>query len=147
MCWYTNLDKHNKKKIATSDIDVCKVGYGGPNGEFYPYYQASCFTYKANEVTEEIKLKMNKNKRFPKGFIEKGYHSYRCDKISIRYDIETNMIVIVPKNGCYGLITCDVANQIVGDFYIPKGSEYYENENGELVSSKLIYRGKLQSIF
>lgn len=78
--------------------------------------------------------------------IEEGYHSYskKCkiyygkynsDKISI-YNKEEIKIENYFSEGIYFIY------EIIGKFIIPKGSEYYENENGEIVSSQLVWTGE-----
>ena len=75
--------------------------------------------------------------------IEAGYHSYK--EVAIGFypknpyfrniylgDVITGYI---DKFECYSAL-------YVGTFIVPKGSEYYINTRGEIVSSNIIYTGK-----
>lgn len=150
MCWEINkwAYTHNTKKyhkVADKDIFVYKIGYKVDKG-FSPYYRDE-FIYKANIPNEEIKLYVDNIQVF--NFrVDEGYHSYsgecifsygkwlgeKCLKINSRV-----------KSTCLieDIIKEDV---IIGKFIIPKGTEYLENEEGEIVSSQLIWSGEYKYV-
>ena len=77
------------------------------------------------------------------GTIYEGYHSYK--DIAMPYsDLRPyhrtiylgKFAVDIRLNNIYSIAT----------FIIPKGSEYYENRTGEIVSSSIIYTGKYVKI-
>ena len=134
MCWRIDKKafKKNPKsyhKIADEDIFVYK--YGNVSEEdncFHPCIKEH-FAYKSNVLNKEIKLNLEENKNsilmiYAYYIIEEGYHSY-----SYSY-----------RKGCHFL------SQHIGKFIIPKGTEYYENEDGEVVSSNIIWTGEFKYI-
>ena len=144
MCWEINKKKFNKKpekyrKVAKKDIEVYKIGFEEDNG-FSPYYRQD-FIYKANSLNDEISLHMDS--RHDECYcIDEGYHSYsgECGIINSFYDIG-----VYSKNDNekqFDFYQCDT----IGKFIIPKGTEYYENEDGEIVSSNIIWTGKIKYI-
>ena len=144
MCWEINkwaYTQNTKKyrKVADKDIFVYKIGYKDGNG-FSPYYRDE-FIYNANMPNEEIKLYVNSSQVFDFR-VDEGYHSYsgKCELIKSFYDI-----CVYPKfynERC--LDYYDFDDPFIGEFIIPTGTEYYENEEGEIVSSNIIWTGKIK---
>lgn len=71
------------------------------------------------------------------GEIFEGYHSYTSMSYSdlglySRIIYLGKIVQYIRLNNIYSIAT----------FIIPKGSEYYENRDGEIVSSNIIYTGK-----
>lgn len=101
-------------------------------------------------INKKVKLKpvisdyeIYKLRKEQYGEIYEGYHSYK--DIAMPYSdlglyyrtIYLGKIEDVIKlNNIYSIAT----------FIIPKGSEYYENKAGEIVSSNIIYTGKYVKI-
>ena len=133
MCW---IGKCNIK-IAKRDFYVYKLGSVSYKG-FESLYQD--FVYEPKEINKKIELnpiQLYKDKSFYK--IYEGYHSYK-DVVMPYSDLRSCCRTIYlgkiklshyPYN-IYHLAT----------FIIPKGSVYYENIYGEIVSSNIIYTGK-----
>ena len=129
MYWSVNTFRYNANPegfhhIADKDIEVYKFGdVFEDDGNFHPYNQF--FSYKPNVLNKEIKLNLEENKniffaRFEYEIYE-GYHSYlHC------------------KQGIH------LSNHHIGKFIIPKGTEYYENEDGQIVSSNIIWTGEYE---
>ena len=84
-----------------------------------------------------------KSMREQYGTIYEGYHSYK--DIAMPYsDLRPYYRTIY-----LGKIAEDIRlNNVysIATFIIPKGSEYYENKAGEIVSSSIIYTGKYVKI-
>ena len=150
MCW--RIDKKTFKKnpekyhkIAEEDIVVYKFGWES-DGNFFPCYYLE-FGYEPNSINEKVSLKLiDKGERVCIGtyynYIDEGYHSYsgECGIINSFYDIG-----VYSKNDNekqFDFYQCDT----IGKFIIPKGTEYYENEDGEIVSSNIIWTGKIKYI-
>ena len=133
MCWIGK----NACRIARRDITVYKLGRILKN-EFISLYQDH--TYEIKSINEEITLIPRKHPAFyPLCMIREGYHSYK-DIVMPYSDLHSCCRTIYlgkielhhyPYN-IYHLAT----------FIIPKGSIYYENIYGEIVSSNIIYTGK-----
>ena len=146
MCWTIDkevFDKNTKKyrKVADKDIFVYKIGYKDGNG-FSPYYRDE-FIYNANMPNEEIKLYVNSSQVFDFR-VDEGYHSY-SEECYVRECITDNIDIYSPVSE--KINNFDNYDEIyeqfaIGKFIIPKGSEYYENEYGEIVSSQIIWTGE-----
>ena len=146
MCWSVDNNEFNKNpkryhNIATQDIEVYKVGYKKYN-EFIPIYHND-FIYKANIPNKEIKLYMDSS-RIYYFCVDKGYHSY-SEECYVRECITDNIDIYSPVSE--KINNFDNYDEIyeqfaIGKFIIPKGSEYYENEYGEIVSSQIIWTGE-----
>ena len=138
MCWVSNKAI---KKIAERDFYVYKLGYIYNKG-FRSLYQN--FIYKSKEINKKVEL--NPIQVFEYGsacVIYEGYHSYK--DIAMPYsDLRPYYRTIY-----LGKIVQDIRlNNIyfIATFIVPKGSEYYENHVGEIVSSSIIYTGKYVKI-
>ena len=133
MCWVGKCDV----KIAKRDFYVYKLGSVSDKG-FKSLYQN--FIYKPKEINKKFELnpiQFYKDKSLY--VIYEGYHSYK-DIVMPYSDLRSCCRTIYlgkiklshyPYN-IYHLAT----------FIIPKGSIYYENIYGEIVSSNIIYTGK-----
>lgn len=147
MCWTIikkNSDDNAKKyhNIAKKDIIVYKIGVKNYNN--FRSYIYSDFHYKTNSLNDEISLEICECDIMD--VILEGYHSYygKCkiyygkykpDKVSV-YNKEEIKIENYFSEGISFLY------EIIGKFIIPKGSEYYKNAEGEIVSSQLVWTGK-----
>ena len=136
MCW---VGKVNDKKIATEDIKTRKI-VDKFKGSYYGYFQ-EWFEY---ELGKEYNTKVTPRDGSKYGIvIEAGLHSYAWDiemKQLCGGDIKVKSLrhlggqTIYQNNGKYGgnhkiaVIECT----------IPKGTAYWENQVGEIVSEKLI---------
>lgn len=136
MCWRsTKLDK----QIATKNIKVFKVGYV-INGKLISYYRS--YSYDFNQLYETDINPI----RWPGGhYILNGFHSYdrkkcKCkkDKKTYTWDIYT-FCSSSPYSRIIPLASYSDENSIV-ECIIPKGSEYYENEKGEIISNQIIIK-------
>ena len=137
MCWVGKCDV----KIAKRDFYVYKLGSVSDKG-FKSLYQD--FIYEPKEINKKVELnpiQLYKDKSFY--VIYEGYHSYK-DIVMPYSDLHSCCRTIylgkfaedIRLNNIYSIAT----------FIIPKGSEYYENRAGEIVSSSIIYTGKYVKI-
>ena len=141
MCWIGK----GPAKIAERDILVYKLGYIiGTAKEFRSLYQN--YTYYPKKLNKVITLvpivyttKVSKLRPSETGIIYEGYHSYKS--ISLPFNRLGNSFRAI----LLGIIEerINIYNSYyIATFIIPKGSKYYENKCGELVSSNIIYTGK-----
>lgn len=158
MCWSTEKFLNRIPRIALKDIHVKKVMNFNPNtGKFVSFYAEH--EYESGVVNKCVKIKPVERitSRF---FIECGYHSYSCKCKFERIMSDRNYIYAYCKNNHKKIIgTCwDVETKTTGigietyypickpiclvDCIIPKGTIYYENEKGEIVSQRIIINGK-----
>ena len=137
MCWIGKCDI----KIAKRDFYVYKLGSVSYKG-FESLYQD--FVYEPKEINKKFELnpiQFYKDKSLY--VIYEGYHSYK--DIAMPYsDLRPYHRTIY-----LGKIAEDIRlNNVysIATFIIPKGSKYYENKAGEIVSSSIIYTGKYVKI-
>lgn len=139
MCWLGRCTR----KIAKRDITVYKLGFISENNFISLYLN---YTYEIKKINKEIKLKPDMFYEYGlenKGAIYKGYHSYT--DISMPY----SCLGLISRTIYLGKLPFTILlnnNHYVAAFIIPKGSEYYENSKGEIVSSNIIYTGKYVKI-
>lgn len=136
MCWVGKVDD---KKIATEDIKTRKI-VDKFKGNYYGYYQ-EWFEY---EIGKEYKTKITPRDGSKYGIvIEAGFHSYAWDiemKQLCAGDIKVKSLrhlggqTVYQNNGKYG----GDHKIAVMECTIPKGTAYWENQVGEIVSEKLI---------
>ena len=150
-----NPDKYHK--VAEKDIEVYKIGCWKNKG-FSPYY-CDTFIYKPNIPNKEIKLVMNNRACLNIFYIDEGYHSYSGECFVELFNKDVNFVGVFsigsilkkPKVKKKNIIYFDKIyfihehiddSFIIGKFIIPKGTEYYKNEVGEIVSSNIIWTGE-----
>ena len=134
MCWKIDKKEFKKNptcyhKIAEEDVVVYKVG-GVIDGKFIPYFRHD-FVYTANALNKEVKLGSDKGYEYVS--IDEGYHSY--SNRDRAFETLNCIMVFELDYNYYDKI-------VIAKFIIPKGSEYYKNEEDEMVSSQLIWTGE-----
>lgn len=133
MCWIGT----SSAKIAEKDIVVYKIGKV-LNNKFRSLYQN--YFYGAKELNTKISLRPASDQDYlPHFLIWEGYHSYKDVTIPFNELEESFRGMYVGK---IKIIMPLINDYYLGTFIIPKGSEYYENHVGEIVSSNIIYMGK-----
>lgn len=111
---------------ASHDIPVFKICRLKENNVIAKYHD---FLYKPKTLNEQITLKPYIH--YDHIVINSGYHSYKnLVKISA-YWHKCNDIEVLTGD-----------NEILAEFIIPKGTLYYANFRGELVSENIIFTGK-----
>ncbi len=130
MCF--ELSEHSKELIAGKDIPVWKA----ITDDARPYIQFfnadNPFVYKFGVDTEQVPLKVVLHPFYPK--IEAGYHSCVSKEHCIRF-MYGNGWCTEDGNVRYGSLAHRRGKGLVfAEFVIPKGTKYYENVEGFLVS-------------
>ena len=133
MCWMTNKSCNRTIKVAKKDIEVFKILFS----DGIPYYWRNSIRYTKGTLCPLIPLP---DALVDDEEIKNGYHSY-----SKKYCYAEKLF----KMGAYRIFNKasedDIPRQI--DFYpvakykvfvIPKGTRYYENEKGEIVSETIM---------
>lgn len=124
MCWETRLKEFQIKRTAVNDIQVYKILKERRTWIFNrikyvsPYYN---FKYKLNK-TYKSRLELDSQTRDDVLIIENGLHSFTNLQHAEYYRVA----------GRPPFVTWVIFKAI-----IPKGSTYYRNEIGEIVSNKL----------
>ncbi len=125
MCWRIDKlaycrDSKKYHKIADKDLYVYKYGKASKEDNcFHPYFKGH-FSYKPNVLNEEVKLFLASLHSIYT--IDEGYHSY--------------------DNSCIESFYLSASH--IGKFIIPEGTEYYINDDGEIVSSQIMWTGEYE---
>ena len=144
MCWVGKCEV----KIAKRDFYVYKLGHVSDKG-FNSLYQD--FLYIPRVLNEKVEISpiiphyysTYKLLKEQYGIIYEGYHSYR--DIAMPYsDLHPYYRTIYLGKIAEDIRLYNIYS--IATFIIPKGSEYYENGGGEIVSSNIIYTGKYVKI-
>ena len=135
MCWY--CDKL-KIKTAKKDILVWKIVtplINNSSKECLSLYKGFMYL-KDTLITTPIEFRVKQNIII--GNI--GFHSYSN---KLKWKMEDNAIFIYKKkifSNFKDYITCQ-SNARIARFHIPKGYQYAENKNGEIISSAIVFDG------
>ena len=135
MCW---IGRKNTKQVAKRDFYVYKVGLVIGN-TFTSLFQKYIYRIKRSNPIIPLKPVEDKNGITT---IETGYHSYK--EVAIEFCQNPNFRDIYLGDAILGFVN-DLklySHLYLGTFIVPKSSEYYINNRGEIVSSDIIYTGK-----
>ncbi len=137
MCWIGRCDV----KIAKRDFYVYKIGCVSDKG-FKSLYQN--FIYEPKEINKKVELNPIQFFLDESSYvIYEGYHSYK--DIAMPYsDLHPYYRTIYLGKIAEDIRLYNIYS--IATFIVPKGSEYYENGGGEIVSSNIIYTGKYVKI-
>lgn len=135
MCW---IGRKNTKQVAKRDFYVYKVGLVIGN-TFTSLFQKYIYRIKRSNPIIPLKPVEDKNGITT---IETGYHSYK--EVAIEFCQNPNFRDIYLGDAILGFVDelRLYSHLYLGTFIVPKGSEYYINNRGEIVSSDIIYTGK-----
>lgn len=147
MCWVTKNKKFIKKRIAKEDIFVKKLMSKSMDTKFV---ESPCFNMvwefgRCEKYREKIAILKALDLRCGNGIlfddkklayvIQQGFHSL-SPTCNVK-KINQNAVAFYESKKVFSFF--DYSNSfILVDAKIPKGSIYYENEQGEIVSNKLI---------
>ena len=155
MCWVSrNLD-YIKYNVAEKDIYTFKV-MEKKEGIYYSYY-----FHKEYNLAEEykncisIKFRYDKKNKFGGGVLKEmtiteGFHSYSSERCFVRNRVGSkgSWIKVFRKQLLFGkcfedyVVDSRYHQLVVMDCVIPRGSHYYINDMGEIVSNKIIVVGE-----
>lgn len=133
MCWRTKYARYRLERKAGKDLTVYKIIKKDYRGRYCPFFITfSMDIWEGKEVTSNINKITVTDKKTVVCRIEEGLHSYRGKTIAEIYPykiaISSNSYPTTRRYSAIAKCT------------IPKGSSYYINENGEVVSDHLIYK-------
>ena len=133
MCWYS---EKLKIKTAKKDVIVWKIVtplINNSSKECLSLYKGFMYL-KDTLVTTPIEFNVKQNSII--GTI--GLHSYSN---KLKWKMEDNAIFIYKKkifSNFKEYITCQ-SDARIARFHIPKGYQYAENKNGEIISSAIVF--------
>ena len=145
MCWIGD----NIKKIAEEDIKCKKIiDHHIPSDTYYAFYH-EFFEYELGKVyeqkvTPQVLEDYGDDDEFAR--INEGFHCYSMD-IKMTRTLGGSITVENTKYNTHTMFPFHINNNfrtVVVQCTIPKGTEYYENNFGEIVTSKLIVEEEIQ---
>lgn len=136
MCWVGN--NTDIKKIAERDFYVYKIGRVISDAIFVSDIRGYSYVPKyPNRIVPLVPYSLCVDSYI----VDRGYHSYKWVALDNTYPNERCL--------CLGNYNPALKENIslykgccIATFIIPKGTEYFENEHGHIVSSEIIYTGK-----
>lgn len=130
MCWVGTNDEELTPKVAEDNIPVEKIVMSGTNIYNEEYWCSAYFNkeYELNTTYKATRMFLNGC------MVEEGFHSYKGVRIII--DKELEGIRIYGKNNVK-LDSWSIRGTAIMSCVIPKGSIYYENRHGEVVSDTI----------
>lgn len=139
MCWLSK--KKKAARIAVEDILVYKVMYRKPNnGRFRSLYRRMDYEPEKIYWTDVNPISID-SPLYPEMMIDKGFHSYSMDKTMATKDKYHIVIYNMENNEIVDSIFFS-DNLVIAKCIIPKGSKYYKNDLGEIVSDQIIITGE-----
>ena len=133
MCYKAFTKKAKTKQVAEKDIKVYKICVNTDH-MVVSYFQK--YIYVPLEITHEIPITFVEE--FGLNYVTDGYHSYKNCKwyphLS-KYRYLSAVIEGTFKTYYYK------SSVVIAEFIIPKGTIYYENTNGEIVSNQIMFTG------
>jgi hypothetical protein len=140
MCWIGG-EIETRPRIAKNDITVYKIGLISRSGKTFTSFLRE---YKYRVGTLQKKINLTALPSYPDSglcVIDDGYHSYSAgNKIQIDdYYISVFMRI---KTNAVSTGRVEYFQPVsIGKFIIPKGTKYYINRYGEVVSEQIMYVG------
>lgn len=135
MCW---IGRKDTKQVAKRDFYVYKVGLV-MGKTFISLFQKHIYGIKRSNPIIPLKPVEDNCGMVT---IKDGYHSYK--EVAIEFYSNPNSRDIYLGDAIKGFVDefSLYSNLYLCTFIVPKGSEYYINSRGEIVSSNIIYTGK-----
>ena len=132
-------------KIAVRDIKVYEFGSKEDEKFIVNYHNNKNIIYNPNILNKEIEFAIeeeldcnNIGDKTWKKFVKEGHFSYSEECLMNSNETTVFLFSKLDINKTIGYYR----EPHIGTFIIPKGIEYYENEDGEIISSNLIWTGE-----
>ena len=142
MCWVCDIE-NLKAQIAKEDINVYKVVKNASKKLCVSEFTG--FTYYKDTEPSELKLTLHSNSHSSFLTINEGYYSYESVNFVLDSLGDPNLHGFICKTIVLGTRKelLGINNPIyLATFIIPKGSIYFVNPLGVIVSSRIKYTGK-----
>lgn len=133
MCYRAFTKKAKTKQVAEKDIKVYKV-CTNTDHMIFSYFR-KC-QYVPLKITHEISITFVEE--FGLNYVADGYHSYKSCKWYPHLSKYKYLAAVIEDT--YQPYYCK-SSVVIAEFIIPKGTIYYENTNGEIVSNQIMFTG------
>lgn len=138
MCWTGKIKDHIK--CVDVDVKVFKI-VGMDNGKMVPYFQSSLMP-EGYEVGKRYHTTLSVSDIQDDSetvHVFSGFHSYHCGNYLAEF--RKRQIYIGPLPFSTGFATTYTLDGVLMQCTIPKGSELFMNQYGEVVSNEIIVDG------
>lgn len=133
MCYKAFTKKAKTKQVAEKDIKVYKI-CTNTDHMVVSYFRK--YIYVPLEITHEINVTFVEESGL--NYVTGGYHSYKSCKWYPHLFKYKELAVVVEDTFRPYYYKSPV---VIAEFIIPKGTIYYENTNGEIVSNQIMFTG------
>lgn len=133
MCYNAFTEKARTKRIAGEDIKVYKICVNTDH-MIVSYFRKHI--YIPLEITPEISITFIEELGF--NYVTDGYHSYKSCKWHPHLFKDKGLAVVVEDTFKTYYYKSPI---VIAEFIVPKGTIYYENTNGEIVSNQIMFTG------
>lgn len=133
MCYKAFTKKAKTKQVAENDIKVYKICV---NTDHLVISYFRKYIYVPLEITHEISITFVEE--FGLNYVADGYHSYKSCKWYPHLSKHKELIAVIEDTYKTYYYKSSV---VIAEFIIPKGTIYYENTNGEIVSNQIMFTG------
>lgn len=143
MCWISN--KCNPL-VSDGNVKIIKICGQKENSRLCGYFRTS-FNYNLN-FTYKTEVKIHQAYFDNEYFGHEGFHCYSADKCTWEIDIKKRIIKInaLTYFASYPIDYADFSNVVIVEGYIPKGTVYYSNMDGEIISNSIVLTKIIQTI-
>lgn len=148
MCWVCQA-KNLREHEAAYDFEVYKLVLEATSNKCTSLYQK--FVYEAGVAPNSVNLKVVEDVEDVEEWfkIYEGYHSYSSVQFVLNSTRTTFSLTGKIKSIKLGnlLNVLPIMNNLhLAEFIIPKGSIYFINSSGVIVSNKIMYTGKYMKL-
>lgn len=133
MCYNAFTEKARTAQIADKAIKVYKICTAAEHTVISYYHKC---VYIPLEITYKIGIIFAKENNLD--FAVGGYHSYKSCKWYPHLSKYKYLAAVIEDT--YQPYYCK-SSVVIAEFIIPKGTIYYENTNGEIVSNQIMFTG------
>ena len=133
MCYKAFTKKAKTKQVAEKDIKVYKICVNTDH-LVISYFQK--YVYVPLEITHEINITFIEELGF--NYVADGYHSYKSCKWYPHLSKYRHLTIVIEDTYKAYYYKSPI---VIAEFIISKGTIYYENTNGEIVSNQIMFTG------
>jgi len=147
MCW---VSKECKPLVSDGNVKVIKICGQKANSLLFGYFR-TLFSYHLN-LTYKTEVKIHKPYFANEFYGREGFHCYSADKCTWKSDVKNRVIKIGTYSdtltyfASYPIDYANFSNVVIAEGYIPKGTVYYINMDGEIISNSIVLTKIIQTI-
>lgn len=142
MCWTTKIMENTTPITADEDIKVVKILEVNSLGEMYSPYMYMAYHYDVAFPVEKLIPYHQTHCNISSWYINEGYHSFADCRIQLKEMDLSGYYQYSNNNDGSVMYDWLEGNERIIPFecIIPKGTQYYLNEDNEIVSETIILK-------